>query len=210
VSRPQGVRDRARSAAATVAIATAATVAPLPVAACNFHDGASLGVGMLNLAYPNALHVRGAVWLAQQDGTLAGPVAHPDASDRLATWQRFRETLVSLEALRTRLSLARDNRPVPSFSVVLIGPMLWTRFDGSVAAMTMSPHVEGPGRDDVVIVTDAPVLAALAAGRLTSEAARARGLIRLYGPPGLVAGVSAIVDRSTRSDRITARQGSAR
>ena len=40
------------------------------------------------------------------------------------------------------------------FSLVLIGPMLWTRFEHAGAALRMDAHTSGPASEDVVIVTD--------------------------------------------------------
>jgi hypothetical protein len=185
-----------------------------PAAACGYHDAATIHLGMLNLSYPEALHVRTAVWMAQRDGTLARPGdaerLPDDASTRLRAMLRYRETVAALDVIRTRLDGARGGRAVPSFSVVLIGPMLWTRFDTSNSTTAMSAHVDGPGRDHVVVVTDAPVLAALTDGRLSPESARRHGLIRFYGPAEASREVSSLLDRTDRSVPDTASRGSDR
>ena len=185
-----------------------------PAAACGYHDAATVHLGMLNLSYPQALHVRTAVWMAQRDGTLARPVdadrQRDDASTRLRAMLRYRETVAALDVLGSRLDGARDGRAVPSFSVVLIGPMLWTRFDTSNPTIAMSAHVDGPGRDHVGVVTDAPVLAALADGRLSPESARRHGLIRFYGSAEATLEVASLLDRADRSLPDTASRGSDR
>ena len=73
--------------------------------------------------------------------------------------------------------------------------MLWTRFESTGGSLAMTAHASGPGSDDVVIVTDAPVVAALLEGRLTPQEARGRGLIRFYGAQDSVAQVASLFDR---------------
>mgnify|MGYP006160944731 CR=1 FL=1 len=41
-------------------------------------------------------------------------------------------------------------QPMPAFAVVLIGPMLWTRFEGNAGGVTVIPHAAGPAPGDVV------------------------------------------------------------
>ena len=72
--------------------------------------------------------------------------------------------------------------PSPGLSILLIGPMLWTRIVPSADGLSIVTHLAGAERSDVVIVTDEPVVAALAAGRITAQLARRKGLLRLYGP----------------------------
>jgi hypothetical protein len=205
------VAPRSGSPIAALALAAVLGAAAAPAAACGYHGGSGLGLGMLNLAFPDALHVRTAVWMAQQDGTLARPAASPEAPDeasaRLLAMLRYRETVQSLDALRARLERARDGAPAPSFSMVLIGSLLWTRYDASAAQVAMSAHVDGPRRDDVVLVTDAPVVAALVDGRLSPAAARERGLIRLYGPADATHDVAALVERAGNAPPNTAAPG---
>ncbi len=54
------------TASARVAVMAALLAVAFPVAACGYHGNAA--VGALNVAYPNALWVRTAVWQAQLDG----------------------------------------------------------------------------------------------------------------------------------------------
>ena len=37
---------------------------------------------------------------------------------------------------------------MPAFAMVLIGPMLWTRFEGHAGGVTMIPHAAGPAPSD--------------------------------------------------------------
>ncbi|MDZ7589371.1 MAG: hypothetical protein U5L05_01490 [Rubrivivax sp.] len=169
--------------------------------ACGYHDASSYHVGMLNWAYPDALHVRTAVWMAQRDGLLArseplpaADAASPDA--RLLLTMRLRATQARLDALRAALDATPAGRSVPAFAVVLIGPMLWTRFAATDGRMHMAFHAQGPISDDVVVVTDAPVLAALIDGKISFDSARANGLAKLYGSVEAVERVAAILDQA--------------
>ncbi|HSQ70874.1 MAG TPA: hypothetical protein VLM87_00500, partial [Rubrivivax sp.] len=53
--------------------------------------------------------------------------------------------------------------------------------------------------EDVVIVTDEVVVAALAEGRLTAREARAQGLVKTYGTRQSVERISVLLDRSFES-----------
>jgi hypothetical protein len=139
---------------------------------------------MLNVAYPDALHVRTAVWMAQREGVIPADAQLAAGDPQTATIHamfRLRETVVRLGALRDRVGATLDGRPVPAFSLILIGPMLWTRFEQAGTALQMTTHVAGPELDDVVVVTDAPVVAAMAEGLMTPRAALELGLVRFYG-----------------------------
>jgi hypothetical protein len=169
--------------------------------ACGYHDPANTSVGMLNWAYPDALHVRTAVWMAQADGRLTRREPEPDADPQSVTFRfqqsiRLRDTQARLDGLRGRLDTALAGQPMPAFAVVLIGPMLWTRFESAEGTVNMVPHATGPARDDVVIVTDEPVVAALAEGRITVREARAQGLVKTYGTSENVDQMSALLDRA--------------
>lgn len=187
---------RRRAPVALAAFALAAGLAMADARACAFHDGAAVRVGMLNLAYPDALHVRTAVWLAQRDAIVPRepPVAFDPASaeHRLDALRRYRQTVAALDALRERLP---PSDGTPRFAVVLIGSMLWTRFEPVAGRLEMAPHASGPLPDDVVVVTDAPVVRALLDGTLTAADAQARGLVRLYGALRPKAGVTSLLDR---------------
>jgi hypothetical protein len=173
--------------------------------ACGFHDPASVNLGMLNLAYPDALHVRTAVWMAQRDARVPREAnVSPDPSSvafRLDAMRRYRDAVAGLDALRERMTPMDGT---PRFSVVLIGSMLWTRFEPSDGRVAMTPHAPGPLPDDVVVVTDAPVVLALLDGTLTPAEAQARGLVRLYGPPRPRAGVASLLDRLRPAPRADA------
>ncbi|QEL21959.1 hypothetical protein FQV39_04725 [Bosea sp. F3-2] len=165
----------------------------MAASACGFEDpkGADAARGALNWIYPEALHVTSAVWRAQLEGTILRD-ERPEAAKALLG---YRKAAADLAKLRDRLVLAMDGEAVPSLSILLIGPMLWTRFAPAQDGMSMVTHVHGAQTSDIVIVTDEPVVAALVSGRITPLAARQHGLLRLYGPPEGRSRISAWLDR---------------
>ena len=101
-----------------------------------------------------------------------------------------------LDTFRDRLSAALDGGTAPAFTMVLFGSMLRTHFETTGDTLNMTPHVDGPSKGDVVVVTDEPVIAALINGRITPQAAHERGLMRFYGSPGAVSDLTHWLDRS--------------
>ena len=169
---------------------------------CGYDDPASASIarGILNWVYPDALYVATAVWNAQQQGGL-GRDREPAPIKALLG---YHQALHRLGAFRDRLSAAVDGRAVPAFSIVLIGPMLWTHYELAGATLSMKPHVDGPASGDVVIVTEEPVIAALNEGRIAPQAARELGLIRFYGPPVAVQEMASTLDRMSQGTGATA------
>jgi hypothetical protein len=179
-------------------LATLLATAPA-LRACGLENPSSVNIGGLNLAYPDSLHVRTAVWVAQRDGVLAPydavAVTEPQAPPLLLQQMaHFREIQRQFTVLKAGMDDG-EGHGAPSFSVVLLGIVLWTRFEPDGAGFNMTVHAPGPGRDDVVIVTDAPVIAALADGRLAPDEARRHGLMRSYGAPQDVRQVERIFGR---------------
>jgi hypothetical protein len=180
-----------------VLLLTAIGVSPA-AQTCGYHDPSSMRVGMLNLAYPDALYVRTAVWSAQLSGAIARDEVLPETDPQTATIRamfRLRATVVRLGELGDRMGASLDGRPVPAFSMVLIGTMLWTRFEPAGAALRTEVHTTGPAPGDVVIVTDEPVVAALLDGRISARDARELGLVRFYGAEAGVQDVASLLDR---------------
>ena len=73
--------------------------------------------------------------------------------------------------------------------MVLVGPVLWSRYQSTPTGLVSHLHVDGPAKGDVVAVTDLAVIEAVATGALPVADALARGLLRLYGQPADVATV---------------------
>jgi hypothetical protein len=187
---------------AIVPLLLALAVAISPHAkACGYHDPASINLGALNMAYPDALHVRTAVWMAQRDGELPPREPAPDGNPQTATihaMMRLGRTVAMLGALRDRIAPPKGGRPTPSFSLILIGPMLWARFAPASAELALQAHADGPAEGDVIVVSDEPVIAALAEERITPQEARRLGLVRLYGDRASVEAVASLLDRQAQ------------
>ena len=168
--------------------------APTTALPCGFEDpnSATAARGILNWAFPDALHVTSAVWSAQLRGIIAREEVVSAPATALLGYQKV---AMRLGAFRNGLSSTLDGRGMPAFSMVLIGPMLWTRFELIGTTVNMTLHAAGPLGGDVVIVTDEPVVAAMNAGRITSQAARELGLLRLYGAPDAVQHTMSWLDR---------------
>lgn len=171
--------------------AGAALLAATPGAfACGLEDPSSIGLrrGALNIAFPEALHVGTAVWQAQLAGVL--PRDPMLQRDDLAPEARNTLRLVKANALLRRLAgtfVATSRGERPAVSVVLLGPVLWTRFVPGDDVVQSTFHVTGPERDDVVLVTDAAVVEAIVDGQLTLACALKLRLARLYGTPEAIA-----------------------
>ena len=147
--------------------------------------------GMMNLAYPQSAWVRTAIWQAQMEGELPRDPA-PRSADftpqGVAALQLMRATGL-LQLLARRLGTQPYAAQPPALSVVLMGPMLWTRMEPQAGGGWQARvHVAGPEAGDVVIVTDTPAVEAVAVAGMGFERAIELGLVRLYGPePQVVA-----------------------
>ena len=110
---------RAIGAAALIAAGTFATGA----SSCGYEDPSSVMVqrGVLNLSYPNALYVVGALTQARMEGVVGRPTAAPASKDLFGS--QFHMTARMLEQFAGALRI--DVRDDMAFSMVLIEPMLW-------------------------------------------------------------------------------------
>lgn len=170
--------------------------------ACGLEDPGSIAAlrGALQLAYPNALHVGTAVWQAQLADELPRDALaqRGDLSPEARSTLRMVRASAMLQRLAARLS-AGDSARHPALALVLVGPVLWTRFEAGEGRLRVQVHASGPELGDVVAVTDLAVIEAIADGALDVPAAIRRGLLRLYGPESEVASTNAWLAASTRS-----------
>jgi hypothetical protein len=183
--RPRPLRGLA------AALALGLALAGTDLLACGLEDPSSVASlrGALALAYPQSPQVGTAVWQAQLAGKLPrDPVAQQGelSADARAVIRRVRANTF-LRQLAVQLSAPGAASSAPSLAVVLLGPVMWNRFapqDGKVMPLL---HVEGPEPGDVVVVTELPVVEAIATGSLGFAAALEAGVLRLYGEPQVVA-----------------------
>jgi hypothetical protein len=162
-----------------VIAAAVITTAHLPSQslACGYHDDVSIARGLLNWVYPNGLHVLGAISIAVSERRLPAP----DATGTDLFGSGYRKTVKSLERLSGALSAAAERRAPFSYSLVLVEPMLWTRFEAHLGELRMQLHVSGPQPGDLVLISGQGVIAEIANGRLDLGEAHRLGLVRMYG-----------------------------
>jgi hypothetical protein len=135
--------------------------------------------GGFTVSYPGSLDVAVAVARARDAGAL--PPIDPAA---VSNDVLLREMIADLRRLQSRLKAGRvaDTRgPAESFSLVLVGPGLWSHFYVTPANVLGRYHVDGPLEGKVVVLTHHYVLEALLQGSLTAEAALDRGLLAFSG-----------------------------
>jgi hypothetical protein len=169
---------------------------------CGYDDSASVSTtrGMLNFIYAKSLYVIPAVFQAQANRILS----RDDRPAAVKALLGYQQTVAKLGLLRDRLAAVSGDGDKPAFAIMLIGPVLWTRFEPKGEGLAMTPHVGGPAPGDVVIVTDEPVISALVDGRLTAAAAGELGLVRYYGAAEAVSAAQAWLDRSTQQTHASA------
>jgi hypothetical protein len=161
----------------------AALVASPPAAlACGYHDDVSLARGVLNWVYPDALHVVGAISAAVSERRLPA-VAPGRGMTGLSGYHATARDLRQYAALLR----AQTDEALPAFSLLLVEPMLWTRFVAADGRLSVQLHVAAPRPGDLVLVSGEAVVHAIANGRLTIGEAHRRGLVRFYGAPDQVA-----------------------
>lgn len=185
------------------AFAVVAAVFAAPAAPCGLEDPNSIATrrGALNLAFPESLHVGTAVWQAQ----LAGKLPRDPLAERgdLTPEQRGAMRLFRANALLGELALhlagAAPAPGRPSIALVLLGPVLWTRFEPTGSGVRPIVHVQGPEADDVVVVSEIAVVEAIARGGLGFGDAIDVGLVRLYGAPEQVAAARRWLTATARS-----------
>jgi hypothetical protein len=146
--------------------------------ACGYDDPKSAAGqrAALNLSYPNALDVVGAVAQARLDGVL------PPTKDFSEAPNFFAYQAVNRLLQRFGGELGeREETADFAFTLVLVEPMLWARFAIEDGKLATSVHVSGPQPGDLVVVSSEAVLRQLVDRRLTVQRAEGLGLIRIFG-----------------------------
>ena len=146
-------------------------------AACGYHDDVSLARGVLNWVYPDALHVIGAISAAVAERRLPAGAAGRAGPGLLG----YHGTVRAIERHGQQLRASASEMPPPAFSLLLIEPMLWTRFTSDEGDAQVQVHVAGPQAGDLVVISGEEVIRAIANNALTIGEAYRSGLIRLYG-----------------------------
>jgi hypothetical protein len=164
-------------AAAFFAFGFIVASSPREAAACGYHDDVSLARGVLNWVYPDALHVIGAISTAVAERRLPAGAPVRGALGLLG----YHGTVRAIDQHAQQLRTAAGEMAAPTFSLLLIEPMLWTRFVADEGDMQTQVHVSGPQARDLVVISGEEVIRAIANNALTVGEAYRSGLIRLYG-----------------------------
>jgi hypothetical protein len=167
-------------AAALFAFGFIVAGSPPEAAACGYHDDVSLARGVLNWVYPDALHVIGAISTAVAEKRLPAGVPARGGPGVLGLLG-YHGTVRALDQHAQQLRLAAGGLPPPTFSLLLIEPMLWTRFVSEEGDVHTQVHVSGPQGGDLVVISGEEVIRAIANNALTVGESYRSGLIRLYG-----------------------------
>ena len=167
--------------------------------ACGFHDDVSVARGALNWTYPDALHVIGAISSAVVEKRLTW---HDNTAPDLFGSQ-YHATAKALERFAELLGAGPDEAPPLSFSIVLVEPMLWTRFEARSGRIAHADTCPGPQPDRYwFCVTGQSVIHAIANEELGIAEANRLGLIRLYGSEQQIAAFLGVLRRRrTRAAR---------
>lgn len=190
----------------SIAAGAVLCVASAPGLACGYEDPQSIAIGALNLAFPDSLHLRTAIWQAQVDGILPTEPPSPAASSPVAAiatpsfatpitqtaspnnrapnstqMAALMDALRVIEHVRLRLATSAELNHKPAISMVYASKMLWTRFVPTAQGVATQNHAAGPESGDVVLITEPVVMQALVAGSLDPQVALRRNLIRIYG-----------------------------
>ena len=129
--------------------------------------------GGFSVSHPASLGVALAVANARRDGLL------PEAGAAPPNDVQLNRMLADLRKLQARLEGGRKvmtERP-QSFSLVLVGPGLWSHFYASPSNILARYHTTGPLDGKTSVITHHVVLKSLLDGSLTAEEAVARGLL---------------------------------
>ena len=159
-----------------VAIATIVLSYSPPSHSCGLEPSVN---GGFTISYPGSLEVAIAVADARNNGLL--PQAN---SNGLPDMIRLQQMVADLQQLQTLLDKGRSEISTDfdtPFSLVLIGPGLWSHFHITADSVTANFHTNGPLTEKVVVLTHPTALRAMLDGKLSIEQATRLGLIAYSG-----------------------------
>lgn len=144
--------------------------------ACGFHPQLN---GGFQISYPGSLEVAVAVADARSSRVLRDGFRR-----RYNAKVAFQQTMRDLQGFHARLDHARSGLKSTNglrFSLLLVGPGLWSSFDVKSDVILARYHQPGPGDAGIVVLTHQSVLRALLDRSLAIETAIARKLIAFSG-----------------------------
>ena len=164
----------------TIILVMAATISMLSASlhthACGLEPGFNGGI---TISYPGSIDVAVAVANARSDGLLP-----PVSSEAITNEGRRQQILADLRLLQTRLNAVRGeitDAGAATFSLVLVGPGLWSHYRVTPGGVLANYHTDGPLAGKAVVLTHATALRAILAGKLSIEHANELGLIAYSG-----------------------------
>jgi len=166
---------RSRRLVMAFLLAAAPGVLP-PVQACGLEPTYK---GGLTVSYPGALAVAVAVADSRRSGLL--PPANPGA---ISSEILLQQMLLDLRRLESRLNASlpgNEADTTTAFSLVLVGPGLWSHYHPTPEGIRAEYHTDGPLAGKAVILTHHAVLRALLKGDLGTAQAAELGLIAYSG-----------------------------
>ncbi|MDH4567542.1 hypothetical protein E8E95_12695 [Pseudomonas sp. BN414] len=140
------------------------SVAPASLA-CGY-DGMAMD---LSLAHPASLGVALAVNKAYQDKLIAKPLPLPGGFG-------MRRALKALDRVASLLPPSGED-----FSLLLVEPGLWTRFELRDGHWRLTPHTSAPAPGENAVIVGEGALLALLDRKLNGPQALERGLVHLEG-----------------------------
>jgi hypothetical protein len=146
--------------------------------ACSDHEDPAVARDRLAANYPGALDILPVVAAARREKLL--PPANPMAAlfvDKFPLPRHIRE----IQRLETALNAAAGHGAPLVFSLVMVEPMLWTRFAGDDSQIKAEIHTNGPHLGELVVIAAEDVIAVIGDGRLSIGAAHTAGLLGLHG-----------------------------
>jgi hypothetical protein len=159
-----------------ILIAAAAASSSPPISACALEATIK---GGFEVSHPRSLDVAVAVANARRDGLLPPASANSPSNDVL-----LRLMISDIRRMESRLkdgrsALAKDS--TAPFSLVLVGPGLWSHFHLTSGGLLTRYHVDGPLAGKPVVLTHHVVLKALLDGSLAPKEAAEQGLLIFAG-----------------------------
>ena len=130
--------------------------------------------GGFTVSHPGSIGVAVAVARARSEGFLS-----PASKEVVSNTTTLHNMLADLRQLKSRLAKGRG--ATESFSVVLVGPGLWSHFYASSGSILARYHVTGPLSDKTTVLTHHAVIKALLNGDLSIDKATELGLISYSG-----------------------------
>ena len=134
----------------------------------------SVNGSFFEVNYPGSIEVAVAVASARRDGII--PPASIEPASNMA---RLQNMLADLKRLRLRL--VNGQGATDSFSLLLVGPGLWSNFYTSGNMILGQYHVSGPLANKSTVLTSDAVLRALLSDELGIHQAMELGLITYSG-----------------------------